>query len=198
MPFAIGPGDVDVIRFEKLVAKGRRLAEAGEVALDELTLVAIEAQAGEGLVLGRQEELADQLEALCREHPLRERLRELLMASPYRSGRQSEALRTYTAIRDRLANELGCGCWLRSLPSPPCCTSAPRRSTPGGTDRLVTSTVSALKLLPIARRTLPSSGNSATPYLRFSVTMSKRPVPDRFTLTVPLRMVCASNGLEAS
>jgi DNA-binding SARP family transcriptional activator len=136
----IDPADVDVIRFEKLVAKGRRLAEAGEAALasaalgealglrrgeplaefayagfadaerahlDELTLVAVEARAGADLVLGRHEELAGQLEALCREHPLRERLWELLMVSLYRSGRQSEALRTYTAIRDRLVSELG-------------------------------------------------------------------------------------------
>jgi LuxR family maltose regulon positive regulatory protein len=136
----ISSGDVDVIRFEQLVAKGRRLAEEGEAALasaalgealglrrgeplaefayagfadaerahlDELTLAAVEARAGADLVLDRHEDLAVQLEALCREHPLRERLWELLMVSLYRSGRQSEALRTYTAIRDRLANELG-------------------------------------------------------------------------------------------
>ncbi len=136
----IGSGDVDVIRFEQLVAKGRRLAEEGEATLasaalgealglrrgeplaefadagfanaerahlDELTLAAVEARAGADLVLGRHEELVGQLEALCREHPLRERLWELLMVSLYRSGRQSEALRTYTAIRDRLVNELG-------------------------------------------------------------------------------------------
>src|ERR1700749_2301126 len=29
---AVGPGDVDVIRFEQLVAQGRRLAEAGQAA----------------------------------------------------------------------------------------------------------------------------------------------------------------------
>ncbi len=136
----ISAADVDVIRFEQLVAKGRRLAEEGEAGLasaalgealslrrgeplaefayagfadterahlDELTLVAVEARAGADLVLGRHEELAGQLEALCREHPLRERLWELLMVSLYRSGRQSEALRAYAAIRDRLVEELG-------------------------------------------------------------------------------------------
>src|SRR5580692_11691685 len=82
-------------------------ADAERARLDELTLVAVEARAGADLVLGRHEELAGQLETLCREHPLRERLWELLMISLYRSGRQSEALRTYTAIRDRLVNELG-------------------------------------------------------------------------------------------
>ena len=135
-----GPGEVDVVRFEQLVAKGQRLAAGGEMApaaavlgealrlrrgeplaeftyagffdaerarLDELTLVAIESRAGADLGLGRHGELAGELEALCREHPLRERLWELLILALYRSGRQAEALRAYTEIRDRLAGELG-------------------------------------------------------------------------------------------
>jgi LuxR family transcriptional regulator, maltose regulon positive regulatory protein len=137
---AAGPGEVDVARFEQLVAKGRRLAAGGElgpasaalgealglrrgeplaeftsagffaaerVHLDELTLVAIESRAGADLGLGRHGELAGELEALCREHPLRERLWELLILALYRAGRQAEALRAYTEIRDRLAGELG-------------------------------------------------------------------------------------------
>ena len=75
--------------------------------LDELTLVAIESRAGANLGLGRHGELAGELEALCRKYPLRERLRELLILALYRSGRQAEALRAYTEIRDRLAGELG-------------------------------------------------------------------------------------------
>src|ERR1039457_556817 len=75
--------------------------------LDELTLVAIESRAGADLGLGRHGELAGELEALCREHPLRERLRELLILALYRTGRQAEALRAYTEIRDRLVDELG-------------------------------------------------------------------------------------------
>ena len=137
---AAGPDEVDVVRFEQLVAKGQRLAADGEMApasaalgealrlrrgeplaeftyagffdaerahLDELTLVAIESRAGADLGLGRQGELAGELEALCREHPLRERLCELLILALYRSGRQAEALRAYTEIRDRLVGELG-------------------------------------------------------------------------------------------
>ena len=58
-------------------------------------------------MLGRHGELVGELEALCREHPLRERLWELLMLALYRAGRQAEALRAYTEARDRLVDELG-------------------------------------------------------------------------------------------
>ena len=135
-----GPEDVDVVRFERLVTQGRRLAEAGQPAdtsaalgealglrrgepladftyagffdaertrLDELTLVAIETRAGADLTLGRHGELAAELEAWCRAHPLRERLWELLILALYRAGRQAEALAAYTDVRDRLAGELG-------------------------------------------------------------------------------------------
>jgi predicted ATPase len=58
-------------------------------------------------VLGRHGELAGELEAQCRRHPLRERLWELLIVALYRAGRQADALRAYTEVRDRLAGELG-------------------------------------------------------------------------------------------
>ncbi|MGO9780163.1 MAG: BTAD domain-containing putative transcriptional regulator [Streptosporangiaceae bacterium] len=137
---AVGPDDVDVVRFGQLVAEGRRLARDGETVLasaalgealglrrgeplaefvgagfadaerahlDELTLVAAEARAGADLMLGRHGELAGELEALCRQHPLRERLWELRILALYRAGRQAEALRAYTEIRDCLVGELG-------------------------------------------------------------------------------------------
>jgi predicted ATPase len=69
--------------------------------------VAIETRAEADLALGRHGELAGELEALCREHPLRERLWELLMLALYRAGRQAEALRAYTEARNRLVGELG-------------------------------------------------------------------------------------------
>ena len=81
--------------------------DAERARLDELTLVATESRAGADLGLGRYEELAGELEALCREHPLRERLWELLILALYRSGRQAEALRAYAEVRDRLVGELG-------------------------------------------------------------------------------------------
>ena len=82
-------------------------ADAERAHLAELTLVAIETRVEADLVLGRHGELVGELEALCREHPLRERLRELLMLALYRAGRQAEALRAYTEARDRLVGELG-------------------------------------------------------------------------------------------
>ena len=82
-------------------------ADAERAHLADLTLVAIETRAEADLVLGRHGELVGELEALCREHPLRERLWELLMLALYRAGRQAEALRAYTEARDRLVHELG-------------------------------------------------------------------------------------------
>ena len=82
-------------------------ADVERAHLDELTLVAIEARAGADLALGLHGELVGELEALCREHPLRERLWELLILALYRAGRQAEALRAYSEARDRLVDELG-------------------------------------------------------------------------------------------
>jgi predicted ATPase/DNA-binding SARP family transcriptional activator len=137
---AVDPEDIDVVRFEQLVARGRRLIEEGDgtlgsatlsealrlrrggplaefayaefahserAHLEELTVVAIEARTEADLAQGRHRELVDELEALCRQHPLRERLWELFMVALYGAGRQAEALRAYTEIRDRLVDELG-------------------------------------------------------------------------------------------
>ena len=176
---AVGPGEVDVVRFEQLVAKGRRLVEQGEMALasatlaealglrrgeplaefayagfadteraqlDELTLVAIETRAAADLVLGRHGELAGELEAQCREHPLRERLWELRILALYRAGRQADALHAYTEVRDRLADELGID------PGPPL------RELQG---RILAqdSSLAAASPAPVRRRAPPSAGN---------------------------------------
>ena len=82
-------------------------ADAERAHLNELALVATEYRVEADLGLGHHNELVGELEALCREHPLRERLWELLMLALYRAGRQAEALRAFTEIRDRLVDELG-------------------------------------------------------------------------------------------
>ena len=82
-------------------------ADAERAHLNELALVATECRVEADLGLGHHNELVGELEALCRDHPLRERLWELLMLALYRAGRQAEALRAYTEIRDRLVDELG-------------------------------------------------------------------------------------------
>lgn len=85
--------------------------------LDELRLTAIEAQMEAQLELGRHREALPQLEALVREHPLRERLCGQLMLALYRSGEQARALDAYRQLRRRLDDELGIepGASLRDL-----------------------------------------------------------------------------------
>jgi class 3 adenylate cyclase len=75
--------------------------------LEELRLVAAELRLETDLALGRHAEVAGELEALVRDHPLRERLRELLMRALYRSGRQADALAVYQDARATLVDELG-------------------------------------------------------------------------------------------
>src|SRR5262249_13436518 len=48
-----------------------------------------------------------ELEALVRDHPLRETFRRLLMLALYRAGRQAEALEVYQDARARFVDELG-------------------------------------------------------------------------------------------
>jgi predicted ATPase/DNA-binding SARP family transcriptional activator len=75
--------------------------------LEELRLVALEQRLEADLALGRHAEAVPELEALIREHPLRENLRLLLMLALYRSGRQADALAAYRDARSVLLDELG-------------------------------------------------------------------------------------------
>src|SRR4051794_26276749 len=72
----------------------------------ELRLAAIEERLDAELQLGRPG-VAAALETLVAEHPLRERLRGLLMLALYRSGRQADALRVYSEGRVILGEQLG-------------------------------------------------------------------------------------------
>ena len=59
------------------------------------------------LQLGEHAALVGELEALVREHPLRERMYGQLMLALYRAGRQSEALERYRLARHELVDGLG-------------------------------------------------------------------------------------------
>jgi DNA-binding SARP family transcriptional activator len=130
------PGEVDLERFEQLVAdadnlpareRGEKLREAlalwrgsaledlsfepalaTDIAqLDELRLTVLENRIDADLEAGTQAGLVGELEALIAAHPLRERLRAQLILALYRSGRQAEALEVYRETRRVLADELG-------------------------------------------------------------------------------------------
>ncbi|TDD22371.1 AfsR/SARP family transcriptional regulator [Nonomuraea diastatica] len=75
--------------------------------LEQLRLSALEQRAESLLRLDRHAEIIEALRDLTRQHPLRERARELLMTALFRSGRQAEALETFEEGRVVLAEELG-------------------------------------------------------------------------------------------
>jgi DNA-binding SARP family transcriptional activator len=132
----VGPAQIDARRFEVLLGDARRagaeerralleealslwrgaalaefafeeFAQAETRRLEELRLVAHEERIDADLELGRHGDVAGELEALVREHPLRETLRRQLMLALYRSGRQAEALEAYQDARARFVEELG-------------------------------------------------------------------------------------------
>ena len=118
--------ELDLTHFRRLQSEGKQrdalalwrapaLAEFAELRfaqteiarLEELRLACLEERLDADLAEGRQAELVGELEALVREYPLRERLRELLLVALYRSGRQAEALAAYQDARAALVDELG-------------------------------------------------------------------------------------------
>ncbi|MER7397107.1 BTAD domain-containing putative transcriptional regulator [Streptomyces sp. NPDC000151] len=82
-------------------------AENQRTRLEEWRLSLTETRLDLDLDLGHHAEAVSELTALTAAHPLRERLRELLMLALYRSGRQAEALAVYADTRRLLAAELG-------------------------------------------------------------------------------------------
>jgi DNA-binding SARP family transcriptional activator len=132
----LGDNELDLRRFERLVAEAEgaearlsaaKLREALDLwrgppladftyeswasapiaRLEELRLVGLERRIEADLGLARHAALIGELEALVAEHPLRERLRALLMVALYRSGRQAEALQAYQTARRSLVEDLG-------------------------------------------------------------------------------------------
>jgi predicted ATPase/DNA-binding SARP family transcriptional activator len=122
----VEPGELDLHRFERLLEQERygealalwrgpplsdlaveSFAQVEIARLEELRLAALEGRFDRELAGDRHAELVPELEALVREHPLRERFAAQLMLALYRSGRQADALSVYGAARARLVEELG-------------------------------------------------------------------------------------------
>lgn len=82
-------------------------AENQRTGLEEWRLTLTEHRLDLALQVGCHAEAVSELTALTAAHPLRERMRELLMLALYRSGRQAEALAVYADTRRLLADELG-------------------------------------------------------------------------------------------
>jgi DNA-binding SARP family transcriptional activator len=104
----------ETLRAALAVWRGDRLAEAdnprlaGEAArLAEARLATLEVRIDAELACGRHAELVGELDALCQEHGLRERLWAQRMLALYRSGRQADALAAYQQLRATLADEVG-------------------------------------------------------------------------------------------
>ncbi|MFJ5035766.1 AfsR/SARP family transcriptional regulator [Streptomyces sp. NPDC088560] len=83
------------------------LAEAERARLGEWYMRMLQSRLEFELELGRHHDLTAELIALCREFPLREGFRALLMLAFYRCGRQAEALAVYHDARQVLRTELG-------------------------------------------------------------------------------------------
>ena len=122
----LSDGDVDAVRFERLVDESRArealalwqgdaLADvanepfaAAEIRrLEELRLRAAECAIDDDLAAGRHAEVIGELEALVAAEPLREHLRAQHMLALYRSGRQSDALAAYRDARSELVDQIG-------------------------------------------------------------------------------------------
>ncbi|MDJ0792569.1 MAG: BTAD domain-containing putative transcriptional regulator, partial [Acidimicrobiia bacterium] len=75
--------------------------------LEESRVAAVEARIDADIHRGMGRQLVGELEGLVRTYPLREHLTGQLMIALYRSSRQSEALRAYSVLSERLGEELG-------------------------------------------------------------------------------------------
>ena len=91
--------------FEDVDAHG--LLEPEVARLNELELAATVAQIDAELTLGNHEGALRRIESMLRKHQYDERVRGQHMLALYRSGRQRDALSSYSEIRQTLASDLG-------------------------------------------------------------------------------------------
>lgn len=85
---------------------GDEFAQPELARLEELRLELVELQASALLATGRGEQALSDLDAVAVEHPLRERLTELIMLARTRAGRPTDALEAYRQLRTILS-EMG-------------------------------------------------------------------------------------------
>ncbi|MEU2246112.1 BTAD domain-containing putative transcriptional regulator [Streptomyces sp. NPDC019224] len=83
------------------------LLEGAAVRMDEARTTALDERVRAELHLGMHRELVPELHELAAEYPLREEFHAHLMVALYRCGRQAEALRVFTLLRQTLVDELG-------------------------------------------------------------------------------------------
>jgi predicted ATPase/DNA-binding SARP family transcriptional activator/Tfp pilus assembly protein PilF len=88
-------------------AAGAAWAVPESVRLAELRASSQEAWLEARLGLGEHADVVSAAEAAVSEHPLREGLWAKLILALYRTGRQADALRAYTRVRELLRDELG-------------------------------------------------------------------------------------------
>jgi DNA-binding SARP family transcriptional activator len=96
-------------RGDPLLGLSGPFADRERARRGEQRLTALEMRAEAVLELGEHSELAElgaELGELVREYPLRERLRELLMLTLYRSGQHAEALEAFRNARAEFVDEL--------------------------------------------------------------------------------------------
>jgi DNA-binding SARP family transcriptional activator len=132
----LGPDQLDLLRFERLVAeaeaaeagrasqllaealglwRGEPLAELADDAISRAEsqrlraarLAALELRIEADLTLGRHAQLVPELQALVRAHPLHEQLVGALMRALYGAGRQADALGVFRSARQAFVDELG-------------------------------------------------------------------------------------------
>jgi DNA-binding SARP family transcriptional activator len=89
------------------VPAGSGCVAAERLRLDEVRISAVEERGVLQLRLGGHAALATELIPTVETHPLRERLRAVLMLALYRSGRVAEALQTYRDASTYLVEQLG-------------------------------------------------------------------------------------------
>jgi predicted ATPase/DNA-binding SARP family transcriptional activator len=87
--------------------EGAPFAVAATTRLDELRLAATQDRIEADIDLGNAADVVAELDVLCEQHPLDERLAGLRLSALAATGRQADALAEYERMRARLADELG-------------------------------------------------------------------------------------------